>query len=74
MKLTDLPLEYIRNPKKYIERMNEEIKNFSEYKSGMLVVGDDNGIWIVVDGERKEDVENRGLLSKAAKLIATSEK
>jgi hypothetical protein len=54
--------------------MNEEIKNFSEYKSGMLVVGDDNGIWIVVDGERKEDVENRGLLSKAAKLIATSEK
>lgn len=73
MKLTDLPFEYISNKKKYIERVNEEIKNFSEYKNGTLAVGDENGIWIVVDGERNEDIEYKGLLSKAEKLIAKSE-
>jgi hypothetical protein len=47
--------------------MNKALQSLPEYKTGMVVCGDDNGYWLELLGDR--NTENDDLLSLARNLV-----
>ncbi len=67
MSYQQLPLNTKLSPSQFIAEMNKALQSLPEFKTGMVVCGDDNGYWLELLGDR--NTENDDLLSIARNLV-----